>query len=100
MVSLTMPVSEEFKAEIKHFSWVNWSELSREESMKKEIFEEYIKTGKLSDENWKFCDSIDWHPVDWLPLREEYVEKLKKRMKSPRGKPMTLEEFDKWLNSL
>ena len=31
MVSLTIPVSNELKRELKHFSWVNWSETAREE---------------------------------------------------------------------
>ncbi|MFH1445163.1 MAG: hypothetical protein ABIF08_01640 [Nanoarchaeota archaeon] len=44
--------------------------------MKKLIFENYIKTGKLSNEEWAFCEKIDWHPVDELPLKEEYVKKL------------------------
>ena|SRR3989344_5452556 len=100
MVSLTISMPDEFKSEMKHFSWVNWSELGREESMKKEIFEEYIKTGKLSNDNEKFCEEIDWHPVDELEIREEYIEKLKKQIKKSPDKPMTLEEFDKWWDSL
>jgi len=78
MPGITMQVDSKFKSELEHFSWVNWSAIAREEVLKKEIFEEYIKTGKISDEDWKFCDKIDWHPVDWLPLKEEFVKKLKK----------------------
>ena|SRR3989344_6046259 len=100
MVSLTMSVSEEFKAEIKHFSWVNWSELSREEALKKEIFDNFIKTGKLSKEEEKFCEMTNWDPIDELEVREEYVKKLKKQIKESPSKPMTLEEFDKWWDSL
>jgi len=55
---------------------VNWSEIAREETLKKLIFENYIKTGKLSDEEWEFCDKIDWHPVDELPLKEEFIKRL------------------------
>ena len=83
MASVTLAVTEEVKSEIKHFSWVSWSELAREETLKKEIFEVYIKTGKLSDEDWEFCDKIDWHPVDWLPLREEFIKELKRLEKGP-----------------
>ena len=56
---------------------MNWSEIAREETLKKLIFENYIKTGKLSDEEWEFCDKIDWHPVDELPLKEEFIKRLK-----------------------
>lgn len=76
MTSVTLSVSEEFKDQLKHFLWVNWSEIAREEAMKKLIFENYIKTGELSDEEWEFCEKIDWHPVDELPLKEEFIKKL------------------------
>ena len=78
MTSLTLSVSDEFKNEIKEFLWINWSEIAREEAMKKLIFENYIKTGELTDEEWEFCEKIDWHPVDELPLKEEFKRKLEK----------------------
>jgi hypothetical protein len=77
MASLTLSVSEEFKNQLKRFLWINWSEIAREETMKKLIFENYMKTKDLTDEEWKFCEKIDWHPVDELPLKEEFIKKLK-----------------------
>ena len=75
--------------------------MGREESLKKEIFDRFIKTNKLSEFDRKFCDIIDWHPVDELPLREEYVKKLKALSeKKPYGKAMTLKEFNKWCEKL
>jgi len=93
MGCITVPLEESFKKRMEAFPWVNWSELSREESMKKEIFEEYIKTGKLSDENWEFCNSIDWHPVDWLPLNEKFAKELEQRRKGPFIKLNSVEEI-------
>jgi hypothetical protein len=61
--------------------------------MKRDIFEQFIKSGELSAEDQEFCDSIDWYPVDELPLREEYVKKLKQIEKGPHSR-MTLEELD------
>jgi len=81
MASITLSVTDDFKNDLKNLSWVNWSEIAREETLKKLIFENYIKTRKLSDEEWEFCDKIDWHPVDELPLKEEFIKKLKKREK-------------------
>jgi len=78
MVSLTLSISEEFKNELKKFLWVNWSEIARIETIKKLIFENYIKTGSITNEEWDFCEKIDWHPVDELPLKKEFIEKLKK----------------------
>ena len=91
MASITLSVSEEFKSQLKQLSWVNWSEIAREESMKKLIFENYIKTGTLTDEEWEFCEKIDWHPVDELPLKEEFIKKLEKRAK---GKFLKLKSVD------
>lgn len=94
MPTITLSLSERFKSEIKQFSWVNWSEVAREEILKKDIFEEFIKTGTLSDDDQEFCDKIDWHPVDELPLKESFVKELEKARDEPSGKPMTLEELD------
>ncbi len=92
MASITLSLPDRFKAEIKHFSWVNWSEVAKEEVMKKEIFERYIKTGKLSDEDWTFCESIDWHPVDELPLRDGFIKELEEAKKEKSTKLDSIEE--------
>src|SRR3989338_486071 len=95
MTSLTMPISEEFKEEIKQFLWVNWSEVAREETTKKIIFENYIKTGILTDKEWEFCEKIDWHPVDELPLREEFKKEMEKRRKEKGIKFKNMDELRK-----
>src|SRR3989344_6568129 len=87
MTSLTLSISEELKYQLKLFKWVNWSEVAREEAMKKIIFESYLKTGKITDVEWEFCEKTDWHPVDELPLKEEYMKKLEKIRKE---KPIKL----------
>ena len=93
MTSLTLSVSDELKNEIKEFIWVNWSEIAREEFLKRLIFDNYIKTGNLTDEEWEFCEKIDWHPVDELPLKEEFIKKLKKIKKGKFKKYNSVEEF-------
>jgi len=86
MASLTLSVSDEFKNQLKKFMWINWSEIAREEALKKFIFENYIKIGSITDEEWKFCEKIDWHPVDELPLKEGFVEKMKRIRKEGKFK--------------
>jgi len=81
MASLTLSVSEEFKNKLKSFLWVNWSEIAREETMKKLIFENYIKVGVMGDGEWEFCEKMNWHPVDELPLKEDFKKELEKRKK-------------------
>jgi hypothetical protein len=82
MPSLTMSLIEEKRIELKDkFSWVNWSEIAREEIVKRIIFENYLKTKTLTDKEWAFCEKIDWHPVDELPIKEEFKKELEKRKK-------------------
>jgi len=95
MVSITMPISNELKSELKRFSWVNWSEISKEEARKKLIFEKFMKTRKVSDEDNKFCEGIDWHPVDELPLKPSYVKKLQKARKEKSIKFNSIDELFK-----
>jgi len=93
MASVILSVNDSFKKELKRYPWINWSEVAREEVRRKEIFEKYLKTKKISDEDQRFCEEIDWHPVDELPLREDFVKKLKEIQKGPHKK-MTLKELD------
>ena len=68
--------------------------------MKRDISERYAKTHEVTDEDWEFCEKIDWHPVDELPLKESFVKELEKARKEPSGKAMTREEFKKWCDGL
>ena len=97
MASLTLSVSEEFKNKLKEFLWVNWSEVAREEALKKLIFENYIKIGNITDEEWKFCEKIDWHPVDELPLKEEFKKEMERRRKEKSIKLKSVSEIFKKL---
>ena len=96
MASITLAIDEELKSRMDKFPWVNWSEVAREESNKKRIFEEYLRSRKLSKEDEKFCKRIDWHPVDELPLKKSFVKELKRIEKGPHTK-ITLDELDKLL---
>jgi hypothetical protein len=95
MTSLTLPVSEEFKQELKKLSWINWSEIAREEALKKLIFEIYIKTGNISDDDWEFCENIDWHPADELPLKPAFKKKLERIKKQKFIKINNVDEIFK-----
>jgi len=81
MTSITLSVTEEIKNQLKSLQWINWSEIAREETMKKLIFEHYVKSGEITDEEWEFCEKIDWHPVDELPLKQEFVKKIQSAKK-------------------
>jgi len=95
MASLTLSVTEDMKNDLKSFLWVNWSEIAREETTKKLIFENYLKTGTLTDGEWEFCDKIDWHPVDELPLKKEFKKEMEKRRKEKPIKVKSVEDMFK-----
>lgn len=81
MACITVPMDKSTKEKLEEFPWVNWSEVGREEMLKKDIFERYVKTGEVSEEDWKFCKKIDWHPVDEFSMKESHIKKLKTRLK-------------------
>lgn len=97
MVSITVTLDDELKAKVEKLSWVNWSAIAKEDALKKEIFERYIKSGSISDEDWEFCEKIDWHPVDELPLKEEFKKKLEARRKEI---PLKFESVDEFFKSI
>ncbi len=69
--------------------------------MKQNIFNEFIKTRELSNANQEFCEKIDWHPVDELPMKESFIKELQRIEKEPHtSQTRTPEEFNKWCNSL
>jgi hypothetical protein len=95
MVSITFPLEESTMKAIDQFQWVSWSEIVREEIVKKEMLERYIKTGKITDADWEFCESIDWHPVDELPYKKSFIKKLEKARKGPFIKLNSVDELFK-----
>lgn len=61
--------------------------------MKRDIFERYKQTGEITDEDWEFCDKIDWHPVDELPLKEESIKRLESAKKEKPIRYKSVDEF-------
>ncbi len=100
MACITISIEKSFKERLTRFPWVNWSEIGREEMLKRYIFEKYIRTGKITNEGWKFCEKIDWHPVDELPLKEEFIKKLRKIQKGSYSKTMGSKDLEQWFEDL
>ena len=100
MACITISIDKSFKERLSRFPWVNWSEIGREEILKRYIFEKYIKIGKLSKEDAELCEKIDWHPVDELPLKEEFIKKLKKIQKTSYSKKINSKDINKWFEEL
>jgi len=68
------------------------------EMIKQDISKRYKETGEVTDEDWEFCEHIDWHPVDELPQKPEHIEELKRRMKEETGK--VYHSTDEFFNDL
>ena len=95
MACITINVEESLKERLSRFPWVNWSEIGRTEILKRYIFEKYLKTKKLTRQENDFCEKIDWHPVDELPLRKEFIEQMKKIRKGKYHKYNSIDELIK-----
>ena len=67
--------------------------------LKQDIFNRYKQTREVTDEDWEFCEQIDWHPVDELPPKHEHLELLKKSLKETGKVYSSTEEFWKDLDS-
>jgi len=62
---------------------------------KDRIFEKFMKSKNLTKEELNFCEINGWRPVDELPLREEFIEKIKKIRKGRFHKYTSIEELRK-----
>ena len=58
MVSVSFTIADELKVKMNKFPWINWSEVSREEAIKREMlhedFEEFkriVSKSKLTEED-------------------------------------------------
>jgi hypothetical protein len=100
MPCITISVDKKFKERLSRFSWINWSEIGREELFKRYLFEKYIKTGELAKDEEKFCEKIDWHPVDELPIKKEFVKKVGEIRKSTYSKPIKPDQLKQWFKEL
>jgi pterin-4a-carbinolamine dehydratase len=78
MSCITISIDTSLKRRLEQFSWVNWSAVGREELMKRYLFEKYKNTESLTKEEQSYCEKIDWHPVDELPIKKEFIEKIRK----------------------
>ncbi|MFA0823695.1 MAG: hypothetical protein ACC612_12520 [Methanomethylovorans sp.] len=78
MSTLTIPIDDELYDQVQKFSWVRWSKVVQDGIRKRRILETYIREKSISEDDAAFCETIDWHPVDELSIRQEVIDKLKK----------------------
>ncbi len=83
MSTLTIPIDDELYAKVQVLSWVRWSKVVQDGIRKRKILETYLREKSISEEDAAFCEDIDWHPVDELPIKQEFIAMLKKTDKGP-----------------
>lgn len=78
MPTVTLTIGEEVKSELKRFSWINWSEVAREELLRqektREAFERFKKLVSKSKLDEKGADE----------LAEKVKSAMHKRLKEER----------------
>jgi hypothetical protein len=75
MASITFAVDEELKPRIGKFAWVNWSEIAREELLKKEKIEA-LRSKLNSKEEQEF---IKWSVALGRKSKKERYEELTRK---------------------
>ena len=81
MVSVSFTISDELKAKMEKFPWINWSEVSREEAIERdkinedfEAFNKIVSKSKLTEE-----DALELGRKVNKSLHERYEKLYKSR---------------------
>jgi hypothetical protein len=101
MATITLSVPDRLKQEMDQTDWINWSSVARHafiETLKdlKEL-ELKKKIQKISE-----IDETDHGEIKDLVVKDvlKSVAETSKKLKSGKIKPMTLEEFNKWCDTI
>ena len=81
MSTLTIPIDDELYEKVRSLSWVRWSRVVQEGIRKRKILETYIRDKSISEADAAFCENMDWHPVDELPIKQHVIEDIRKAHK-------------------
>ncbi|MEW6328845.1 MAG: hypothetical protein AB1468_01880, partial [Candidatus Micrarchaeota archaeon] len=98
--NMTLGLPPEVEEEIKRHPEIKWTHVAREaliekaERMRKlDILEKYLDKNEFSDEDLRWMEEHDWHPVDEKRLKREFVSTLEKTRKGSFKKISSLEEL-------
>jgi len=101
MANITLSIPENVRFQMDAYSEIRWSEVARNailakmvELRKLSIFKKYMDKEPISEKDWAWMDEHDWHPVDELPMKKEYIKSLKASMKE-KSYPFSLSGMKK-----
>ena len=101
MANITLSISDAIRAQMDQYSEIKWSEVAKSaiaakviELRKFSILKKYVDKEPIPDADWAWMDEHDWHPVDELPMKKEYVKSLKAAMRE-KSYPFSLSDLNK-----
>ena len=101
MGTITLSVPDKLKDEMSKTDWVNWSSVARH------AFSETLKDVEELQLKKKIREISEIPEDDTREVKESVVkevvasvEKASKELKSGKRKPITLDEFNKWCESV
>ncbi|MFH1256835.1 MAG: hypothetical protein V1494_06105 [Candidatus Diapherotrites archaeon] len=99
-MNITLSVSGELESLVKGHQNIKWTEIARnaireeaEKLRKVEILQKYLERKPISAEEWKWMDEMDWHPVDAMNYKPEFVKEVQNAGKSKSRKIKSLSEL-------
>lgn len=88
MANITLSISDFIKTDMEKYDEIRWSEVAKKAIMQKlyelrklEILRKYVDKQPFSDDDVKWMDENDWHPVDEKPMKKEFVSSVLEREK-------------------
>ncbi|MBA3064783.1 hypothetical protein FP803_05075 [Candidatus Woesearchaeota archaeon] len=101
MGTITLSLPNELKIKMGKLDWINWSSVARHafsrtlnDAKELELIRKVKEISEISEyDNREVKESVFKEFV-------ESVEKTSKNLKSGKLKPMTLDEFNKWCDSI
>lgn len=87
-MNITLSVSGELEKLIKKHPEIKWTGVARqamfseaEKLQKLELLRKLVDKEPISDADFEWMDRHDWHPVDEMELKPEFVKEVQKRSK-------------------
>lgn len=88
MTNVTLYVPDNVKRQMDAHSDIRWSDVVRQailskinELRKLELLRKYVEKEPFSDDDLRWMDENDWHPVDERQMKLSFVKEVAKRGK-------------------
>ena len=99
-MNITLSVSGETEQVVKKNRHIKWTEIARnaikeeaEKQKKLQILESYLDKKPISRTKWDWMKKNDWHPVDEMEFKPEFIERMAKSKNQKRIKINSLDEL-------